>query len=168
MRPHAPPRQGSGSRNRNTSVILALLLTPAAPAAAQLPAILDGIELPAPVRMQNRLPASQAACNRRPRLLTPMLYVHAGLQAADWHTTRKAMRVGAREMNPLMKWAADSDWRLGAIKAAATTTVIWSTNRYACRHPDRALALLIAINVIYGAVATHNQRAHARMAGYAP
>ena len=89
--------------------LLALFIPVEAAASGSLVVLGSTVELPA---------AAVAAppverCRERPRLLTPMLVGYAGLQAADAHSTLRALDAGAVEVNPttVAQWAVRSTSR---------------------------------------------------------
>ena len=88
-------------------------------------------------------PASRgsARCRPRPRLLTPMLVAHTGLQLLDAHSTLRGLAAGGAEGNPspLAQWAVGSPARAYAVKAGVTATTWWGAGVIACRYPQPAV-----------------------------
>ena len=84
------------------------------------------------------LPTSRetARCRPRPRLLTPMLVAHAGLQLADAHSTLRGLAVGAVEANPspIAQWAVRSPARAYGVSAAAAGLTWWGAGVIACHY----------------------------------
>ena len=83
--------------------LLALFIPVEAAASGNLVVLGSTIELPAPAVAAP--PAER--CRERPRLLTPMLVGYAVLQAADAHSTLRAVAAGGVEANPspVAQWA---------------------------------------------------------------
>ena len=136
-------------------MLMLVLLLPAGAGARQRFEILGGaIELPAPV--QEAPEEGEKACEPRSRWLRPMLATQAALQIADAHSTRRGIEAGAREVNPLMRWAVTSDARAYGVKAAGMAGIWWFTERDACEHPRRALWTVIVLNAVMGLVVRHN------------
>ena len=80
---------------RVSAALLLAACSPAGPAAAADVEVLGRpVRLPAPVRAERR----PAACRPRPKALTPLLWSHTALQAADAALTLKALalRVAGR------------------------------------------------------------------------
>ena len=87
----------------------------------------------------------------------PMLVAHGGFHALDWHSTRRAVSNGTGvEANPVMRWAAGSDVRLAAAKAAGAAGAVWALNRLACRHPKASVSTAVALNAFYGVAVGRN------------
>ena len=63
-----------------------------------------------------------------------MLVAYAGLQAADAHSTLRAVAAGAVEANPspVAQWAVRSAPRAYAVKAGVTAGMWWTLDRMAC------------------------------------
>ncbi|MCY4508767.1 MAG: hypothetical protein OXG35_17695 [Acidobacteria bacterium] len=95
-------------------------------------------------------------CRPRSPWLRPMLTAQAALQAAWAHGTRRVMRAGGREANPLMRWAAAGDARAYGVKALAVAASWWLTERISCRHPEAAFWIATALNVLLALVAGRN------------
>ena len=140
---------------RGMIATLLLMLLPAGAAGQQRFEILGrAIELPAP--MQEAPEEGEEKCEPRSPLLTPMLATHASLRIADAHSTRRAIEAGAREGNPLMRWAVTSDVRAYTSSAGLAAGIWWGLDRYACKHPRGSLWIAIAANALFGYVVTHN------------
>ena len=83
--------------------LIALFMPVEAAAAGSLVVLGSTVELPAAAVAE---PPTKR-CRKRPRLLTPTLVGYAGLQAADAHSTLRALDAGAVEGNPspVAQWA---------------------------------------------------------------
>lgn len=77
------------------------------------------VELPAPAVAA----ASAERCRERPRLLTPMLIGYAGLQAADTHSTLRALDAAAIEANANLAAKARKLFAGGFIAGIRTVAV---------------------------------------------
>ena len=94
--------------------LLALFIPVEAAASGSLVVLGSTVELPTPAVAA----PSAERCRERPRLLTPMLVGYAGLQAADAHSTLRALDAGAVEANPttVAQWAVRSTSRAYGIQ----------------------------------------------------
>jgi hypothetical protein len=95
---------------------------------------------------------------RRPVALIPLYSAFAGLQAADAHSTTRALRQGGTELNPLMGGVAGSPKGLVAVKLATTFTTIAATELLWRSHPRAAVIAMAIITSGYGFVVPHNYR----------
>ncbi len=96
---------------------------------------------------------------RRPSLLLPMYVSFSTLQALDYHSTTRALSTGAgREANPLMRSVVDNRPAFIAVKAAATTAIVWQAERMWKKHPVGAVIFMAAANGAMAAVVAHNYR----------
>jgi hypothetical protein len=100
-------------------------------------------------------PAKQS---KRPPLLVPLYASFAGLEALDVQSTLWGLKRGAVEANPLMKEAARNPAGMIAVKAAATTALIYSAERIRRRHPLLAVAYMAGITSGVAMVVHHNYR----------
>jgi hypothetical protein len=95
---------------------------------------------------------------RRPAVL-PALYVSfALLQGLDAHSTLSAVSAGGREVNPAVKGLVAQPSSFVAAKIAATAGTLFLTERLWRKHRVAAVALMVAVNVTYGAIVAHNYR----------
>lgn len=120
--------------------------------------VLGGVvELPA---LDPPAPRPSASCRPRPRLLTPMLVAHTGLQLADAHSTLRGLAAGAVEANssPIAQWSVRSPARAYGVSAAAAGLTWWGAGVIACRYPRPAVWLVGALNAVYAVVVAHNWR----------
>ena len=112
-------------------------------------------------------PASpeSARCRARPRLLTPMLVAHTGLQVLDAHSTLRGLAAGAVEANPspIAHWATRSAPRAYAVKAGVAGLTWWGAGVIACHYPQLALWIVVALNGVSAAVVAHNYRLGSRL-----
>jgi hypothetical protein len=129
---------------------LAALSTPVFPlalSAQAIPAAPDFTRPAAPFRQQ------------RPAALVPLYVTFASLQALDAHSTTRALDRGAVEANPMMKGLAGNTAGMLAVKAAATTGVVYSAERIWKRNKTAAVLFMVAANSAMGWVVQHNYRA---------
>ena len=121
------------------------------------------VELPAPAVAAP--PAER--CRKRPRLLTPTLVGYAGLQAADAHSTLRALDARAVEANPttVAEWAVQFTSRAYGIKAGVTVRTWCAFDRIACSHPRTAFWTVTALYTVLALVVSHNYRVGSRMLG---
>lgn len=155
--------------NRVASVAFVLALP--TPASAQVVGEVDGgryvgrivvlgsvVELPA--LDSHGPPAAPPRCRPRPRLLTPMLVAHTGLQLADAHSTLRGIDAGAVEANPspVARWAVRSAPRLYALKGGVAAANWWLADRIACRRPRLSFWTVTALNGLYAVVVANNYR----------
>ena len=96
---------------------------------------------------------------RRPKVLVPLYASFASLQVLDVHSTTRAINRGAVEMNPLMKGIAGSPAGMLAVKAGATTGLVYAGERLWKRNKTAAILFMIAANSAMGWVVQHNYRA---------
>jgi len=99
-----------------------------------------------------------AASAHRPLALIPLYSAFAALQAADVHSTTRALRQGGMELNPLMGGVAGSPKGLIAVKLATTFTTIAATELLWRSHPRAAVIAMAIITSGYGVVVGHNYR----------
>lgn len=93
---------------------------------------------------------------KRPMTL-PLLYgTLVALQAADFYTTNKGMALGAHETNPLVRNGTSGTTL--ALKAASTATTIFIAEKMWKKNRAGAIALMLATNIVYGAVVANNAR----------
>ena len=94
----------------------------------------------------------------RPAIL-PALYVTLGaMQAWDIHSTRTAIRAGAREANPTAVTASGNAASLLGLKAATTAGTIFFAERMWKKNKVGAIVMLVAINGATAAVSMNNMR----------
>ena len=112
-------------------------------------------------------PASResARCRPRPRLLTPMLVAHTGLQVLDAHSTLRGLAAGAVEANPspIAQWSVRSPARAYGVSAAAAGLTWWGAGVIACEYPRPALWTVVVLNGVSAAVVAHNYRLGSRL-----
>ena len=133
-----------------------MLMLPVGAAAQQRFEVL-GVAVALPPPVQEAGEEGGEKCQPRSRWLTPLLASHTGLQIADVHSTRMALKTGgAQEANPFMRWVMASDVRAYTVKAGSAAGFWWWLDRYGCKHPRRALWLAITGNVLYGFLVSYN------------
>ena len=95
----------------------------------------------------------------RPSLLPAMYMTSAALQGYDAFSTMKALKNGAREANPFMQAVVQRPAVFIAVKAGVTTASIMAAEQlWKGNHRLGAIGLMVASNVMMGAVAAHNSR----------
>ena len=94
-----------------------------------------------------------------------MLVGYAGLQAADAHSTLRALEASAVKENPspVAQWAVRSAPRAYAVKAGATAGIWWTLDRMACRRPRLSFWMVTALNTLLAVVVSNNYRVGSRM-----
>ena len=93
---------------------------------------------------------------RRP-LVLPVLYAALGvLQGMDYYTTQKGLALGAHETNPIVRNGTKGTFL--AMKAGSTAVTILIAEKMWKKNKAGAIALMVATNVVYGAVVAHNAR----------
>jgi hypothetical protein len=96
---------------------------------------------------------------RSPRALVPLYVSYGVLQALDVHSTRAGLRSGrARETNPLLKGVAHSSAGMIAIKAAATASVIYGTERLWKKNRLAAVLVIVGVNSATAIVVARNYK----------
>lgn len=101
-------------------------------------------------------PEERPLTTKRPSLL-PVLYASfAGLQVADFFSTRQGLASGAHEANPLMRHVVSSNAGFMAMKAGAAAGSIFVAERMWKKNPAAAIATMVAMNSLYGIVVAHN------------
>ncbi|MDP1571858.1 MAG: DUF5658 family protein [Vicinamibacterales bacterium] len=93
---------------------------------------------------------------KRPILL-PVLYVTLGaLQGMDYYTTQKGLDLGAHETNAIVRNSTKGTFL--AMKAGSTAVTILIAEKMWKKNKAGAIALMLATNVVYGAVVANNTR----------
>ena len=95
---------------------------------------------------------------RRPSALMPMYISFATLQVLDAHSTSRALDRGAVEANPVMRGLAGNTAGMLAVKAAATTGVVYSAERIWRKNKTAAVVFMLAANSAMAWVVQHNYR----------
>ena len=106
-----------------------------------------------------RAPAAPLREERRPAALLPLYVSFGALQALDAHSTSRALSNGAVEANPAMRPFTGSTAGMLALKAAATTGVIYASERMWKRNKAAAVVFMVAANSAMVWVVQHNYRA---------
>jgi hypothetical protein len=114
------------------------------------------------VRVRDAMPVIPgyvaASPAHRPVALIPLYGAFAGLQAADIHSTTRALRQGGYEMNPLMTSVAGSQKGFVAVKLAATATTIAASEVLWRSRPKTAVVVMAILTSGYGVIVAHNYR----------
>jgi hypothetical protein len=104
---------------------------------------------------------------RRPAALLPLYGSLITLQGLDVHSTRRALDAGAGESNPAMRPVVTNGAAFLAVKAGATASVIWVSERMWKKNRKAALILTGVVNVAMAAVVANNYRVSRRGTGRA-
>ena len=130
-----------------------------------------GVDRAIPIFLENAKamqPASPSALRqsleiggraRRPGALIPLYISFASLQGLDAHSTTRALDRGGYEANPLMRGLAAHPLGLVAVKAAATTGVVYAGEKMWKRNKVAAVVFMVAANSAMAWVVQHNYRA---------
>jgi hypothetical protein len=135
-----------------------------APVATLLSATATSSARPSPLFPAQGIALSQASATsapdfsriRRPAALPALYAATVVTQVLDVHSTMKAMSYGAQEANPVMKGVAGNGGAMLAVKAGATAGVIVLAEKMWRRNRTAAIAMMVAVNAVTGAVAAHN------------
>ena len=92
----------------------------------------------------------------RPRAIVPLYLAMGALQSLDLVSTRRALRAGAREANPLVAPIVGSSATMIALKAGASGAMVYAVERMWKQNRKAALLTLIGTNIGYGALEAHN------------
>lgn len=93
------------------------------------------------------------------RAILGSLYAsHVALQAMDFHTTARGLRLGAVEANPLLRSVVRNPAALAAIKAGAITGVVLISEKLWKKSRLAALVFMGTANSILAFVVRHNIR----------
>jgi hypothetical protein len=98
----------------------------------------------------------------RPAPLVGLYVALATLQALDITSTRRALKAGGVEANPLVAPFTGSTVAMTALKASVTGATIFASERLWKKNRKAALITMIGLNAAYGAVVSHNYRVGAR------
>ena len=94
---------------------------------------------------------------RRPMVLAPLYVGSAALQAWDTYSTITGLRMGAVEMNPMMKAVVKNPAVFIALKSAITASSIYQAERlWKDNRRVAAIALMVATNSLMAVVAKNN------------
>jgi hypothetical protein len=127
---------------------------PADQAAATMPARAIEAQPPNPL---DRAPRMDVTGTRSRPLALPVLYATLGvLQGMDFYTTQKGMALGAHETNGLIR--NGNSGTTMALKAASMATTIFIAEKMWKKNKAGAVALMVATNVMFGAVVANNAR----------
>ncbi|MDP1570883.1 MAG: hypothetical protein Q8L86_12870 [Vicinamibacterales bacterium] len=117
--------------------------------AAVTPDVASALQWPTPAS-----PEAFAGTAGRPAAL-PVLYgALVLLQGMDFHTTRQGMALGAHETNGLIR--NGNAGTTTALKMASAATTIFIAEKMWKKNRAGALALMVATNVVLGAVVANN------------
>ncbi|HEX5474895.1 MAG TPA: hypothetical protein VFX12_09560 [Vicinamibacterales bacterium] len=94
----------------------------------------------------------------RPLALSTLYASYAGLAAMDVLSTRRALKAGAYEQNPLVRPAAGNSAALWAIKGASAAGSMYFAERMWKKNRAGAVVLMAVLNGISGAVVARNLR----------
>ena len=80
------------------------------------------------------------------------------LQGLDVHSTHQALESGDREANPAMRPLAKNSAALLAVKAGATASVIWVSEKMWKKNRKASIILTTAVNAALAAIVANNYR----------
>jgi len=92
------------------------------------------------------------------RTITGLYVSLAALQALDVYSTMSVLSDGGVEANPAMRGITRHPALFIAVKAAATATTIWVSEKLRKKHPKGAVALMVALNSVMAVVVANNYR----------
>ena len=94
----------------------------------------------------------------RPSVL-PAMYASLGaLQALDIYSTRRALKAGGTELNPVMRKSAGNSGAMMAVKALSTAGSIFFTERAWKKNRKGAVILMAVMNGVTAAVVANNMK----------
>jgi hypothetical protein len=100
----------------------------------------------------------------RPLALAPLYVGSAALQAWDTYSTITGLRMGAVEVNPMMKAVVQNPVVFIAVKSAITAASIYQAERLWKDHRRvAAVALMVATNSLMAVVAKNNHATLSRL-----
>lgn len=94
----------------------------------------------------------------RPAGISVMYGTLGVLQALDVYSTRRALRSGGTEVNPLVKPAIGSGAGMLALKAASTAGAIYFAERAWKKNRKGAIVMMAVVNGVTAAVVARNLR----------
>jgi hypothetical protein len=92
------------------------------------------------------------------RVMFPLYAAQVGLQALDIHSTTRAINAGASEGNALMSRIAGNPTALLFVKAGATASTIYLTEKVAKRSRLAAVITMVGLDSAYVLIVAHNYR----------
>ncbi len=95
---------------------------------------------------------------RRPAALMPLYGSLIALQGLDVHSTRQALEAGDGEANPAMRPLAKNSAAFLAVKAGATASVIWVSEKMWKKNRKASIILTTAVNAALAAIVANNYR----------
>jgi hypothetical protein len=95
---------------------------------------------------------------KRPAALPVLYTTFSALQLADAYSTRRALKSGAVELNPLMKGAAGNTGTMYAVKAASAVASIYLAEKAWKKNRKGAVILMAVVNGVTAAVVARNLR----------
>jgi hypothetical protein len=90
--------------------------------------------------------------------LIPLYIGYAALQAADAHSTLRAIKAGAREKNPILRDIAHRPVILIPLKVGTSIATVYLVKRLRKTNPMAATTLMVSLNVAYALIVQHNYR----------
>lgn len=96
---------------------------------------------------------------QRPAALIPLYVSFSALQVLDTHSTSRALSAGAVEANPAMQPFTSNTAGMLAVKAAATTGLIYASEKMWKKNRTAAVIFMVAANSAMVWVVQHNYRA---------
>jgi uncharacterized protein DUF5658 len=117
-----------------------------------------------PVNVAPHLTDAHAGSLQKRLILLPLCVSLAGLQLYDVYSTVTALNRGFVEGNPVMIGLTGHPLALAGVKAATSTTMIYTANRlWNHHHRTAAIALIGISNAVAALVATNNAAALQRV-----
>jgi hypothetical protein len=142
----------SASAQEQTPQLFAGNTAPIAIVTPALSADAPPVQSPALVPRQTIVPPA-----RRPPALLPMYVGFAALQAADFHSTSRAIDSGAgREANPVMAGVVGNRAAFLAVKAGSSAGLIWASEKIWRKNRAAAVVFMAVANGVMAGVVAHN------------
>jgi len=116
--------------------------------------ITTSVAVSAPELRPSLVPSDQM--NARSRAVTSLYVSFAALQGLDVYSTRRALRGGAEEANPLLRTAVGNAAVMLTVKAMSSAVSIYMTERIRKSNRRAATALMVALNGVTAAVVARN------------
>jgi hypothetical protein len=96
---------------------------------------------------------------QRPAALLPLYGSLVALQGLDFHSTRRAITSGSgRESNPAMREVVHDNLAFLTVKAGATATVIWASEKMWKKNRKGAVIFATVVNAAMAAIVANNYR----------
>lgn len=99
----------------------------------------------------------------RPAILLPLYVSYAALNGFDADSTRRAVRAGASEGNPVLSPFAGNTAAMIAVKTGFAAVTIVGIEKIRKKHPRAAIVFMAIATSAYAIVAAHNYRLAERL-----